>query len=223
VERVRSVSRGDAGLLRLGVALLAEHEVAPTLTGLIEGCPDIVIDRVSAVSERLIDHLREGGLDAAFVHQVPALCSAEGVEWEVIRRARLAAVVAETNPLARKEIVELAELRDETILVNPRELAPSAYEGVQLICREIGGFEPKLLESPAASTLQHGSEWHVIRDGSALALMGETTARAIRPEGVAVVPISPPPPLQLALAWRGGDDSALLARFLDFARRFQDA
>ena len=220
VERVRSVSRGDAGVLRLGVALLAEHEVAPTLTGLIERYSDMVLDRVTAVSERLIEHLREGALDAAFVHQVPALLSAEGVEWQVIRRARLAAVMTETNPLACRESVELAELREETILVNPRELAPSAYEGVQLMCRETGRFEPKLLESPAASTLQHGSDWHLIRDGSAIAFMGETTARAIQPEGVAAVPITPPPPFQMALAWRNGDGSALLERFLQFAREF---
>jgi DNA-binding transcriptional LysR family regulator len=222
VERVRSVSRGDAGVLRLGVALLAEHEVAATLTALVESYPDIVLDRVAAVSERLIDHLREGALDAAFVHQVPALGSAEGVEWEVIRRARLAAVMAATNPLACRDTVELGELCDETVLVNPRELAPSAYEGMQLMCREIGRFEPKLLESPAASTLPHGSDWHLILDGSALAFMGETTARAICPEGVAAVPIMPPPPFQMALAWRSGDGSTLLSRFLEFARDFRD-
>jgi DNA-binding transcriptional LysR family regulator len=222
VERVRSVSRGDAGVLRLGVALLAEHEVAPTLTALASAHPDIVLDRFAAVSERLLERLREGGLDAAFVHQVPALGSADDVEWEVIRRGRLAVAMAESNPLGGRETVTLPELRDETFLVNPRELAPSAYEGVQLMCREIGRFEPRLLESPAASTLPHGSDWDVILDGSALAFMGETTAHAICPDGVAAVAIVPPPPFQLALAWRSGDGSALLARFLEFARGFAD-
>lgn len=220
VERVRSVSRGDVGVLRLGVALLAEHEVAPALSALIASYPDMVLDRVTAVSERLIDHLREGGLDAAFVHQVPALASAEGVEWQVIMRAGLAAVMAATNPLAAQKSITLAELQHETFLVNPRELAPSAYEGMQLVCREIGNFEPKLFESPAVSTLPHGADWHLIRDGGALALMGEATARAICPEGVAAVPLTPPPPLQLALAWRGGDGSSLLCRFLNFVREF---
>ena len=220
VERVRGVSRGEAGVLRLGVALLAEHEIAPTLTGLIEAYPDIVLDRFAAVSERLLERLREGGLDAAFVHQVPVLFSFDDVEWEVVKRGRLAVVMASDNPLASRETLALADLRDATFLVNPRELAPSAYEGMQLVCREIGNFEPNLLESPAASTLPHGSDWKIIRDGSALALMGETTARAIRPDGVAAVPIAPTPPLLLALAWRRGDRSALLRRFVEFAQAF---
>lgn len=220
VERVRCVSRGDAGVLRLGVALLAEHEVAPAVSALIARYPDIVLDRVTAVSERLIDHLREGGLDAAFVHQVPALASADGVQWQVIMRGGLAVVMAAANPLATRESIALAELQHETFLVNPRELAPSAYEGMQLVCREMGHFEPKLFESPALSALPHGADWHLVRDGSTVALMGDASARAIRPEGVAAVPLTPPPPFQLALAWRRGDGSALLCRFLDFVREF---
>jgi DNA-binding transcriptional LysR family regulator len=221
VERVRSVDRGETGVLRLGVALLAEHEVAPALSALASAQPGIVLDRFAAVSERLLEHLREGGLDAVLVHPVPLLGALEDLDWEVIRRGRLAALVPASSALAARESVALAELRAETFLVNPRELAPSAYDAVRLMCREFADFEPKLLESPAASTLPLGSDWEMIRDGTAIALMSEGTARAAQADGVVAVALDSPPS-EIAMAWRRDDGSARLARFLEFAREFRD-
>jgi DNA-binding transcriptional LysR family regulator len=221
VERVRSVARGETGVLRVGVALLAEHEVAPVLTALAGVEPGLVVDRFAAVSERLLEHLREGSLDAAFVHQVPLLTVLEDLEWEVVRHGRLASLMSSANPIAGRASVRLEELAAETFLVNPRELAPSAYEGLKLMCREFGGFEPEVLESPATSSLPLGPDWRLIRDGAAIAVMAEGAARAATPAGIAVVPIEPPPPFLLALAWRRGDGSALLERFLRIVRAFR--
>jgi DNA-binding transcriptional LysR family regulator len=222
VERVRSVGRGDAGVLRVGVALLAEHEVAPALTELASAHPGIVVDRFAAVSERLLAHVRDGGVHAAFVHQVPVLATMDEVEWEPVRRGRLAFLVSAGSTLAERKLVSLGELSRETFLVNPRELAPSAYHGLKLMCREFGGFEPRVLETPATSSLPLGPDWQPILEGAAIAVMAEGAARVARPEGIAAVPIEPPPPFLLALAWRQGDSSPLLDRFLGFMRAYRD-
>jgi DNA-binding transcriptional LysR family regulator len=222
IERVRSVARGDAGVLQVGVALLAGAEAGPVLGALRAEHPDLVVERSAALSERLIEHLQDGRLDTVFVHQVPALATLESIDWEVVRRGRLAVVVDRANPLARRASVALAELREETFLVNPRELAPSAYQGTKLMCRHFGGFDPKMLESAATSTLPFEADWQPILERSTITVMPEGTARAVSPAEVAVVPIQPPPGFVLALVWRSTETSPTLARFLDFVRRYRD-
>ena len=105
--------------------------------------------------------------------------------------------------------------------MNPRSLAPGAFEGLKLMCREFGGFEANVLESAAASTVALGTDWQPIRDG-AIAVMAETTARTIRADGVVVVPLKPPPQYVLALAWRHDEQSAAARRCLDYLRSYRD-
>jgi DNA-binding transcriptional LysR family regulator len=217
VAGVRRVDRGEAGVLRVGVALLAEHEVAPAFAALGAHFPDLLLDRSAAVSERLLRSLLSRDLHAAVVHQVPALVAIDEVEWEVLRHGRLAALVSDGSPFANREIVSLSELSDETFLVPPRELAPSAFEGLKTMCRSYGGFEPAVRE---LSTL--GADWRPVIDGEALALMSEPTAHAVEPEGAVAVPLETPPPFLLAIAWRRGNGSPLLHRFLDFVRAYRD-
>jgi DNA-binding transcriptional LysR family regulator len=218
VAAVRRVERGEVGVLRIGVALLAEHEVAPAFAKLAEDNYDLLLDRTSAVSERLLESLRNRNLHAAVVHAVPVLDALEDLDWELIRSGPLAALVGPSNPLAVRDSVSLSELSEETILVPPRALAPSAVEGLMTMCRTFGGFDPDVRE---LSTL--GADWRPVLDGEAIALVADGgTAQAAAPEGAVAVPIEQPPGFALALAWRRGDDSPILQRFLDFIRAYRD-
>ncbi len=219
VAAVRRVERGEVGVLRIGVALLAEHEVAPALAALSDTYPDIVLDRTAAVSERLLASIRDRILHAAVVHRVPVLGTIEGVEFEVIRTGRLATLVSQSSTLADAASVQLSDLAQETFLVPPREFAPSALEGLRTTCLSFASFEPKLLEAPT-STVPLGSDWRPVIDGDAIALMPEETAQAVRPDGAVVVPLEPPPEFSLALAWRSGNGSPALDRFVAFIRAY---
>jgi DNA-binding transcriptional LysR family regulator len=219
VTDVRRVDRGEAGVLRLGVALLAEHEVAPAIVALAAKYPQLLLDRSSALSERVLGSLVGRALDAALTYQVQALDGLEDVESEVIRRGQLAALTSSTSALAKRESTTLADLRDETLLAPPRELAPSAFEGLKTMCRTYGGFDPNVLEL-STSTLPLGTDWGPVVSGDAIALMAAGTARAIRPEGAVAVPIEPPPEYVLAVAWRRGNESPVLQRFLAFIRAY---
>ena len=105
--------------------------------------------------------------------------------------------------------------------MNPRSLAPGAFEGLKLMCREFGGFDANVLESAAASTVALGTDWQPIRDG-AIAVMAETTARTVCADGIAVVPVQPPPQYVLALAWRDDEQVAAAYRCLAYLRRYRD-
>ena len=116
----------------------------------------------------------------------------------------------------------LWELSGETFLVNPRSLAPRAFEGLKLMCREFGGFDATVLESAAASTVALDTDWRPIQEGTAIAVMTEATARAVCPAGVAVVPIQPPPLYAVALVWRRDERVAAVHRFLSYLRAYRD-
>lgn len=221
VTQVRVAGRGEAGLVRVGVALLAEPVVAPALKAFQEHHEAIVVDRSAMVSERLLAHLAEGRLHAAVIHQVPALTT-ETVAREPLQRGRLAIVASPASKLAHQEAVTLSELSDQTFLANPRSLAPAAYEGLKLMCRTYGGFNATVLESAAASTAALDTDWRPIQEGTAIAIMAEATARAVGPAEVAVVPIQPPPYYVLALAWRHGERATAAHQFLSYLRSYRD-
>jgi len=222
VTWVRTAGRGEAGLVRVGVALLAEPAVASALKAFQEDHEAIVVDRSAMVSERLLAHLAEGRLHAAVIHQIPALATAETLAWEPLRRGRLAVLASPGSKLAHREAVTLSELSGETFLVNPRSLAPGAFEGLKLMCREFGGFDAIVLESTLASTAALDADWRLIQDGTAIAIMAESTARAVCPAELVLVPIRPPPQYVLALAWRRDEDGAAVHRFLSYLRTYRD-
>ena len=215
VASVRRVDRGEVGVLRLGVALMAEQQVAPAFAALAAECPEILLDRSTATSERLLGSLQSRDLHAVIVHQVPVIKTLVELEWTVIRRGDLVAIVSETSPLADRGSVTVPDLSAETFLVPPREVAPSSYEGLKTMCNTFGGFEPKVLEH---STL--GADWDPVINGEALALV--PSGSAAHPEGTVGVPIEGPPGFSLAMVWRAGNGSPILHRFLDFMRAYRD-
>jgi DNA-binding transcriptional LysR family regulator len=222
VTRVRMTGRGQVGLVRVGVALLAEPAVAPALAAFAAERASIVVDRSAMVSERLLDQLAEGRLHAAVIHQVPSMAAMDGVRSEPLRRGGLAVLASPRSSLAARPMVTLSELSNQRFLVNPRTLAPGAFEGLKLMCREFGGFEADVLESAAASTLALDTDLRPIRDGNAIAVMPETTARALRADAITVVPIQPPPQYVLALAWRRDEQTAAAHRLLAYLRGYRD-
>ena len=222
VASARTVGRGKVGLVRVGVALLAETAVAPALKAFQDEHAEIVLDRSAMVSERLLDQLQEGQLHAAVVHQVPVLAAMENLAWEPLRRGRLAVLASPGSRLALRDAVTLAELSEETFLVNPRSLAPAAFEGLKLMCREYGGFDAIVLESATASTAALDTDWRPIRYGAAVGLMPEVTARTVCPADVAIVLVEPPPQYVLALAWCRGQQPAAVRRFIGYLRSYRE-
>ena len=65
-------------------------------------------------------------------------------------------------------------------------------------------------------------DWRPVRDGTAIALMAEATARAVCPADVVVVPVQPPPQYVLALAWCPGQQGAAVHRFLSYLRSYRE-
>lgn len=220
MAHARRAGRGEGGLLRLGVALLADHLMAPAMEALAVECPGMAVDQATAMSERLLALLREGNIDVALVHKVPALATLEGVHSELVRMCRLAVLVSSANPLAGRDIVALRDLHDQTFFQNTRSLEPSASGAFDGMCRSFGGFAPKVLA--ARFTIPYGPALKLVADGKAVTVVPEGTARAAPLSGITEVPIESPPVAQIAMAWRDGSITPALQRFLTFVRAYRD-
>lgn len=73
--------------------------------------------------------------------------------------------------------------------MNPRSLAPAAFEGLKLMCGNSAGFDATVRGSAAASTVALDTDWRP----SAMTChrdMTEATARAVRPLNW-LVPVQP--------------------------------
>jgi DNA-binding transcriptional LysR family regulator len=172
VNRVRLIDRGDVGVLRVGVSLFAEHAVSPALAALGARQPHIALDRVVAVTDRLLAQLSSGMLDAVLGHAVPSIIGLDSVDSELVISEQMIALVGRQSPLAERTTITIADLRDEQLMIPPRELAPSALIGMISMCRSFGGFEPNLFESAAMGTAPLGPEWLAEAGGRAVTLAG---------------------------------------------------
>lgn len=123
------------------------------------------------------------------------------------------------DPLANRGCSALNQLSAETFLVNPRELCPGAFQGLNLMRTGFGGLDPEVAESAATSTPALDTGWHPIWQRAAITVTAEETARAIRPQGLVVVPVQAPPRSVLAIAWRHRGHPAPPGRFPDFRPR----
>jgi DNA-binding transcriptional LysR family regulator len=222
LNRIRLINQGEAGVLRVGVAVFAEHAVMPTFSALTARHPRLVIDRVVAVTDRLVEQLNAGMLDAVLGHAMPTIVEMESVRSELVIKEPMAALVRHTSHLAGRSSLTIADLRDESLMIPPRELAPSALVGMVAMCRTFGGFEPKTFECPAMATGPLNPAW-LRHDGcEAVAFGGMSMVSSGLPTGLVAIPIVPPPLLSVALVWRRDDNSPVLQRLIDFLRERRD-
>jgi DNA-binding transcriptional LysR family regulator len=214
VNHVRLIEQGEVGVLRLGVAYFAEHAVTPALSALSARHPGMVVDRVVGVTDRLLDALTCGMVDAVLAHAMPSILQVDSVESELVITEPLAALVCPESHLASRSSLTIADLRDEPLMIPPKELAPSARVGMIMMCRSFGGFEPKLYESAAMGTQPFGADLA----GNAVIFVGVSQVEAGVPDGLVAVPIEPPPLLSVALVWRRGERSPLVDRMIRLMR-----
>jgi DNA-binding transcriptional LysR family regulator len=222
LNRIRLIDQGEAGILRVGVAVFAEHAVMPALSALTTRHPRLVIDRVVAVTDRLVEQLIAGMLDAVLGHAMPTISELETVHSELMIKEPMAALVRPTHHLAGRSSLTIADLRDEPLLIPPRELAPSALVGMVSMCRTFGGFEPKVFESPAMGTGPLNPAWLRHESGEAVAFGSMSMVSVGLPTGLLAIPITPPPLLSVALVWRRGDTSPVVDRLIEFLRARRD-
>lgn len=211
VEAAR-IASGEVGRLALGFTGTATYELLPTLARVLhEDMPGIELDlKGEMLTPRQVTALGDGTIDLGFLR--PPV-NDPGLEVRVLRREPLIAALPESHPLADRPSVRLADLKAETFISYPSHRRSVVHDAVFAACRR-AGFQPTEVQEVAeTSTLVA-----FVAAGLGVALV-PASVQHLHITGATFKPLaSTTGEVELAVAWRKGDDSPVLARVLSRAQ-----
>lgn len=195
VERFRAVARegeaGERGRLRVGFVGSATFDLLPrSLLAYRERYPLVELDLVESNSLAIARQLHARELDVGLI-RLPLL-EAAAVDARVIELDELHAAVASGSPFARLEKVDLAALRGEPFVLQSRI---SVLHAISLLACHQAGFAPRI----AQEAEQISAILALVRSGLGVALL-PARARSALPQGVALIPLVDPVPIEMGLA-----------------------
>ena len=158
-----------------------------------------------------IDDILDGSVNIAFTRLLPGQTE---LEVEVLTHEPRLAAVASTHPLADRESLRLADLAEESFIINP-------------VTRQ-EGTPPRWL----AEQRRHGLPGHIAAEAMSLqeilALVAAGRGVCLLPSvvvhhhpraGVTYVPVTDADPAVVSLAWRRGPTCPAVKAFIDASRQ----
>ncbi|HYH89649.1 MAG TPA: LysR substrate-binding domain-containing protein [Solirubrobacteraceae bacterium] len=211
-EDTRRAARGEFGRLAVGFTGSATYELLPKLAdALRRALPGVVLDlRGELLTPAQVASLLDGTLDLGLLRP-PVRERALAVE--VVRREPLVAVLPQAHPLAAADSVPLEELEGEPFVVYPSHFRSVVHDAVEETC-EAHGFLPRVaLEVSETSTLVS-----FVAAGLGVSLVPESV-RHMTVRGAVYRPLAGDAAMvELAVAWRRDDSTAVLERALEVIR-----
>jgi DNA-binding transcriptional LysR family regulator len=142
-ERAQRAGRGQAGRLDVGVYGSSIFGLVPqVLSAFHVAHPDVDLVLHHAQTPEQLPALRQGRVLLVFERMLPEEID---IKVELVAREPLLLGLAEKHPLSAHDRIDVAALRDETMLIGT---SPSIAAMTLQLCRE-HGFEPRL--APPAS------------------------------------------------------------------------
>ncbi|MFI0469665.1 LysR substrate-binding domain-containing protein [Saccharopolyspora sp. 5N102] len=216
VQLTRLAGSGIATTIRLGYTPVANFDTLTVLLdALQEGHPDFTIDAREVFSAEIPERLCAGDLDIGLALSPQPI---DGVGGEILREEPVSALLSTRHRLAAAPTIPVTALRDETLLLFPRRLAPAYYDGIVAACRE-AGFSPEICafeDPPVNAMLARLSSGREV--GLAPASFAEHAAKASTRVILRDV-VDPSIVAELSVLWPANDPSPAIASVLATARR----
>ncbi len=215
VELACRLKSGAMRTIKVGMARGLGEAVNRIRVQLATKHPEIAIEGQDVVSLRQYDAIRRGAIDIGVLRHVddPA-----GIDSEPLFDERFVVIVSEQNPLAKRKSVRLKQAAAEPLLLHERDWAPLAHDKI-LSLYAAAGVTPSVVTLHAEPGDQASMLAVAAGEGICLALKSAVSSSYASVGGVAAVPLEEPQAtLQVQAAWRKGDDSTTVGRFLESAR-----
>jgi len=202
------------GHLRVAVIpVITAVDVPAALQRFHRTFPQVRVGLKVGVSEDLVEQIRHGQLDVAFVG-LPLSARPEAVDARELKREKLVAVVAADHPLAAARRADLHRLSGETFVDWPagtagRRQSDEAFDAAH-VTRDVA-FE--------VSSVEHLGTF--VREGLAVAMLPASYARQL--SDVATLEVPDAPARREWLVWSRGDRSPAAGAFLDLLRGHEES
>jgi DNA-binding transcriptional LysR family regulator len=211
---VRCAALGEVGSLHLGYASSAMF--TSSLTSAIKqfqtGYPHVLLTLHEMTSLDQLNGLHYRTLDAGILRKSDASVPS-GILVEEWYRAPLVAAMANDHPLTKRRVIRIADLRDQPLIMYPRDSGIGLYWQVLRLCSS-AGFRPQIVREVQELTTIIG----LVDAGVGIAVVPADT-RSIHLDGVTYVPLRDKDAFStLYLAYRERDRNAHLRGLLSKLR-----
>lgn len=206
-RRARRFADGKAGTLRIGLTGTASYTQLPLLARLVKDhLPDVVLDIDTEMLTPAIElALVSGELDIGVLR--PPVSDAS-LAFRPIAREQFVVALPEGHRLATEDSVTIGELRAEDFIMYPAGSRSVVNDAVIRACRA-AGFDPRVAHESAKTSTQLS----LVAAGLGVAVLPDSV-RGIALTGVQYRTMAGMDAVELGVAWRRNDGSALVESFL---------
>jgi DNA-binding transcriptional LysR family regulator len=213
----RRAQRGETGKIAIGFFEQSGYMLLPPiLRAYRQSFPDVDVQLRWLSVTAQCDALRRGDTDAAFFRSIANLGPIDGLDKLSaikLHREKFVLAIPEAHPWRERETVKIAECANESFVGYTEAFAPDFHAMVMRLCA-LNGFSPRLsLEVGQSYTLLG-----LVSAGTGIAFV-PASAQKMKFEGVLFKRLDDElPEIEIYLAWRAQQPSALLAAFIDTAQ-----
>jgi len=211
----RRVANGELGSLSIG--FVGSAMLSPKLPAILRDFrtryPDVELHLRELPTAEQLEALVARRIDLGVIRGPVVISANAGVfDFVVIQREGLVVALPDTHPLATKTRLHAADLRGETFVILPRREAPGLFASLASVMGDVGGVPEDAIEVTEMQTIIG-----LIASGTGVSLIPASVGESERP-GVTFRPLADPSPaIELQVAWRAGERSALRDGFLRVA------
>lgn len=179
--RAMDAYREDKAPLRIyAIPVMGRHGITDTIAEFHRSYPELELQLTESESADLLNELTEGRCDVAYMRLLGE--RSDRFEELCVMEDRFAAVLPAGHPLAGKEKLALADLRQEAFLqLNEKT---QMYQAVCELCRQ-AGFEPRVMYTGG----HIDNILDLVAKGMGVSILMEQAVREPASQGLAVVPL----------------------------------
>lgn len=214
----QAAGHGAVGRLRLGfVSTVGFGPLPGWLRGFRDAEPGVSVVLREATTDVQMGLLERGETDAGFVLHAPGMTPPG---WDALSTGVEPMVLAlpQSLPIAVAPRLALAQLLPQPLIIFPRAIAPSVYDGV-LAFYHRHGVSPQI----AQEAIQMQTIVNLVSAGLGLAWvpqsMTELQRQGVRYRHLTGALASGAPRCETSLVWSGSAADPVVRRFVDFIRR----
>jgi DNA-binding transcriptional LysR family regulator len=211
LEEARSVGRGEVGFLKVGFIGSGMLTSLPQMLGRYRReYPKVNLQLREFYSAGVMQALAEGTADVGFLRDGGP---AEGLQVETLFSEPFVAVLPAHHPLATRKSLGAADLRNEPFVFFAPSAGRLAYQKSISIC-EAHGFRPQVVqEAPQWLTILR-----LVGAGLGVTIAPACVQRIAAPDVVCRSLRGAGVESDIELAWRTGEDRAIVNTFCKIAR-----
>jgi DNA-binding transcriptional LysR family regulator len=216
-ECVRLAKKGETGLVSIGVGFGLGERISHVLIEHSEQFPTVEIQCKDLFSSTQVDALVRGEIDVGFLR--PSIDEFH-LAYERLFEEGLLVHLSKANPLAKRRSLRMKDLVGETLLIHDRSASSGLYDKTFELYRK-AGVTPHVIQLPSEPSPHGDVQTILLKCRKGIFIMPDEVACHPPPDSeVIALPLDEPDArIEVHVAWRKREQSAVVLSFLNSVRR----